>query len=165
MDSYIENISTRLPNSFPPQVWGKYWWSTLYDVVFAMPSAPSKEVVDSYVDFFEALRYAIPCSQCRHDYAEFIETDSPTEDTLGTRKSAIMWLVRYNNHVNSKTGTPPISPEYFVKNILQNYSDCESADTIGNAVGAAGAPGPGGAAEGRRGCLAAGLPGHLRYAL
>ena len=88
-----------------PSVWGPKAWFFLHSVTLAYPDNPTPEQQKQYADFFELLKFTLPCPGCRYHYAETIKHDPPKNHT-SSRKELVRWLLSIHNQVNKTNNKP-----------------------------------------------------------
>lgn len=111
-----------------PNYWGPALWTTLHTMSFNYPEQPTEEEKAQYRDFFHALKYVLPCGECRRHYANGIEKTYPLEPALKNRDTLSRWLVDFHNVVNKRLNKP-IVPYDSVKEKYESMSKkCTSCD-------------------------------------
>lgn len=101
-------------NRFSPIYWGPAAWKFFETTAFGYPDDPSKKEKQAAFNFFESLRYLLPCEKCKEHYSENFETlpvNVESRDTLSR------WVVKFHNIVNVSLGKPEmeyneVSAEY-----------------------------------------------------
>lgn len=85
-----------------PEVWGPHGWKFIHYITLGYPNNPKKADKDIYYNFFNVLKWVIPCSICGAHFREnFLKT--PLDDTvLSNRTNMIAWGIKMHNHVNEK---------------------------------------------------------------
>ena len=82
-----------------PSIWGPSLWNSLHLITLNYPEKPSFAVRKQYYDFFNNLRYMIPCIYCRKNYIEHLN-EIPLEPYLDSRQLLVKWLIDIHNLVN-----------------------------------------------------------------
>lgn len=80
-----------------PKIWGPPMWAILYEVCRNADNYPSK--VDYISEFTEALRWSLPCSECRASFTIILSFIPPTRPYLD-------WVWKVRNVVNQKLQCP-----------------------------------------------------------
>lgn len=109
-------------------VWGPTMWKTLHLITFSYPEKPSFVQRKQFYDFFNNLRYIIPCVYCRKNYIEHLN-EIPIEPYLDNNQLLIKWLIDIHNLVNKKLNKPMKSySEVFsiYKNMMSEINDEKS---------------------------------------
>ena len=99
-------------------IWGPSLWNSLHLITLNYPEKPSYAVRKQYYDFFNNLRYIIPCIYCRKNYIEHLN-EIPLEPHLDSRQLLVKWLIDIHNLVNKSLN----KPEKSFSNINELYSD------------------------------------------
>ena len=100
-----------------PSVWGPHAWFFLHTVTFTYPKNPTELDKRHMYDFFMKLQYILPCEMCKQHYQEHLYT-MPLAPNLESRKTLILWLIRFHNKVNQSLG----EPQKKAKDIILEYS-------------------------------------------
>ena len=53
-----------------PDFWGPSMWKSIHSIVAGYPEKPTIEEVNALTNFFNSLKYLIPCAKCRVHYEE-----------------------------------------------------------------------------------------------
>ena len=92
-------------------VWGPTMWKTLHLITFSYPEKPSFSHRKQFYDFFNNLRYIIPCVYCRKNYIEHLN-EIPIEPYLEqSRKVVEEGNPEYS--VDSHMEESPLNPANF----------------------------------------------------
>ena len=86
-------------------IWGPSLWNSLHLITLNYPEKPSYAVRKQYYDFFNNLRYIIPCIYCRKNYIEHLN-EIPLEPHLDSRQLLVKWLIDIHNLVNKTLNKP-----------------------------------------------------------
>jgi hypothetical protein len=84
--------------------WGPSGWKLLHSLVYLYPYDNSrvksyhKEI---YMDFFNYLKYILPCKYCRQSIKNFMSS-LPVEGQLNSKKAITKWMFNIHNKVNNK---------------------------------------------------------------
>lgn len=101
----------------PPTAWGPFFWHTIHIVALGYPVKPTYAEKKAAKDFFESLRFLIPCPICRDHYNAHLEK-YPLSPHLDTRKDLLHWTILLHNEVNKKLG----KREYTQAEVLKYYT-------------------------------------------
>ena len=107
-----------------PSIWGPHAWIFLHSITFNYPNKPSPVQEKSAINFFNSLRYLLPCSICKDNYENHL-IKNPIKDNVKSKKDLIKWLIDIHNHVNLTLGKPIVSSKTITHNPLirhTNYS-------------------------------------------
>ena len=55
-----------------PTIWGKHAWVFLHSISMNYPDKPSISDKKNYKDFFENLKFILPCEVCKKHYSQHI---------------------------------------------------------------------------------------------
>jgi hypothetical protein len=89
----------------PPETWGPFFWHTIHIAALGYSTQPSYNEKKAAKDFFESLRFMIPCPVCRDHYNEHMEK-FPLTPHLDSRKDLFRWTILLHNQVNKSLGKP-----------------------------------------------------------
>jgi hypothetical protein len=92
----------------PPETWGPFFWHTIHIVALGYPSSPSYNEKKSAKEFFESLRFLIPCPICKDHYNAHLEK-FPLTPHLDSRKDLFRWTILLHNEVNKTLNKPPFT--------------------------------------------------------
>jgi len=92
-----------------PNYWGPALWTTLHTMTFDYPEQPTAAEQAQYRDFFQSLKYVLPCGVCRQHYGQALEQSHPLEPALQSRQTLTRWLVDFHNAVNRRLNKPTVS--------------------------------------------------------
>ena len=101
----------------PPESWGPFFWHTIHIAALGYPSKPSYAQKNAAKDFFESLKFLIPCPVCRDHYSKYMEI-LPLIPHLDSRDDLFKWTVLLHNEVNKMLN----KPEYTQAQALSYYS-------------------------------------------
>ena len=91
------STSVSKTNRFNPMVWGPAAWKFFETVAFGYPDNPNDLEKQAAFNFFESLRYLLPCAVCKEHYDEnFAKLPVNVE----SRDSLSRWVVDFHNIVN-----------------------------------------------------------------
>lgn len=105
---------SRSKKGIAPTIWGKYAWKFFEAVLANFPTTPTEIDKQHYLQFFKSLQHILPCGACRNHFKTHTHTHGYhlNKSVFNTRCSALKWLFKLHNLVNSKTGKRqyPLSP-------------------------------------------------------
>ncbi|AEX61683.1 putative FAD-linked sulfhydryloxidase [Megavirus vitis] len=116
--------------SLSPKNWGEAGWKMFHTVALGYPDNPSQEDKQNYYQYYESLRYTLPCKKCRNNYSDHFDKYPLNDYALSSKKNLINWTIDMHNVVNFYTGKKLLSyPEAYEKiysikqenNTLDNY--------------------------------------------
>lgn len=87
----------------PPDTWGPFFWHTMHIVALGYPTEPTYGHKKAAKDFFESLRFLIPCPVCREHYETHLEK-YPITPHLDRRTDLFRWTILLHNEVNKVLG-------------------------------------------------------------
>jgi hypothetical protein len=94
-----------MPGNIPPTAWGPFFWHTIHLVALGYPNEPTYAEKRAAKEFYESLKFLIPCPICKIHYQEHLK-ESPVSPSLDTRKDLFRWTVELHNRVNKDLGKP-----------------------------------------------------------
>lgn len=98
------------------KIWGPPFWFVLHSISMNYPNNPSFNQKRNYYDFFNSLKYVLPCQKCRKHYAKLFEK-FPITPFLDSKKSIVSWVVYIHNEVNKSLG----KKQYTLEEVIRNY--------------------------------------------
>ena len=84
---------------FPPNVWGPFFWHTIHITALGYPKEPTYTDKRAAKEFFESLRFLLPCGICREHYTKHLH-ENPISPFLDRRADLFKWTVMIHNKVN-----------------------------------------------------------------
>jgi hypothetical protein len=105
------------PIGMSPDIWGPIFWNTMHIVTLGYAENPTEAEQMAAKDFFNALKFLIPCPICRHHYTEILKTD-PVESAVISRTKLVQWAFNIHNKVNKEIGNREITWEQFIDAIF-----------------------------------------------
>ena len=93
-----------------PKVWGPHAWVFLHSITFVYPEKPSYHEQKKMYDFFNSLKYVLPCYSCRVHYRKNLK-DNSLAKAVTSRDELIAWLIKVHNNVNRSTGKKVIKSD------------------------------------------------------
>jgi hypothetical protein len=101
-------------------IWGPHLWFSLHTMSFNYPLKPNNKDKNEYKNFFNSLKYVIPCSVCKKNYIRHLN-ELPIEKHLSNRKELVYWVIDLHNMVNGETGKKIISYDNVIKKYEEAY--------------------------------------------
>ena len=101
----------------PPEVWGPFFWHTIHIAALGYPTEPSYSDKKAAKEFFESLKFLIPCPICREHYASHMGK-IPITASLDSRKDLFRWTIDLHNEVNVMLG----KRKYTETEVIQYYT-------------------------------------------
>lgn len=84
-------------------IWGPSAWLFLHTITFNYPDNPTNQDKNNYYNFFNNLKYILPCEKCKKHYVENFNKYN-LEEILNSKDNLIKWLIDIHNEVNKDTG-------------------------------------------------------------
>ena len=83
-----------------PEVWGPHGWKFIHYITLGYPYNPTNEIKNRYLNFFNSLKFVIPCSICGANFIKHMEEYSLTDKILSNKMDFINWGILMHNLVN-----------------------------------------------------------------
>jgi hypothetical protein len=106
-----------------PSIWGESFWNTFHILTFAYPDNPTNEDKQHIVNFFNAVKYILPCETCRYHFEQNLIKYPLSDHILSTRYTLVVWLINLHNDVNVRLGKKQMS----VEAVIQKYSNVNTS--------------------------------------
>jgi len=103
-----------------PELWGPKMWFYMHTVAINYPDTPSNEDTKHYRNFFENIKYTLPCSSCRMNYINHFN-EIPIR--LDSKMELFNWTVDIHNKVNGLLGKPILSYSEAIAIYTELYRD------------------------------------------
>lgn len=103
-----------------PGKWGKPGWLFLHAVALAYPENPTDEDKHHYYIFFNSLRYTLPCTKCKVNFADHEKRYPLNDEVLSSRDNLVKWTIDMHNIVNYYTGKKMLSYQEALDTINDN---------------------------------------------
>lgn len=104
-----------------PEIWGPGAWLFLHSITLAYPDNPTQKDKENYKNFFETLKYVIPCKKCSYNYSKNIK-DNNILNHLDSKVSLVKWLVNIHNQVNIENNKKIMEYEDVIKEYKKIYN-------------------------------------------
>lgn len=92
-----------------PEIWGNYGWKFIHLITVAYPNNPTEDEKREHYDFFQTLKYVLPCTKCRYNLTHHLKKYPLTEEVLSCRKNFVKWGIDLHNVVNYYIGKPMLT--------------------------------------------------------
>ena len=104
-----------------PTVWGPKLWFVIHTFALNYPDNPTYEDKRVMEEFFNNLKYSIPCNKCRVHYRQRLQRD-PIINYLDNRQSLFKYTIDLHNQVNKSLGKKIYSYEEVNNYYLNLYN-------------------------------------------
>ena len=104
-------------------IWGPPAWIFLHTITFNYPNNPSEQDKQNYYNFFDSLKYVLPCDKCKKHYKE---NSRDLKDNLNSRDDLVKWLIDIHNEVNKSNNKRIYSYEEVNNIYIELYNSGES---------------------------------------
>jgi hypothetical protein len=98
----------------PPESWGPFFWHTIHIVALGYSQEPSYGEKKAAKEFYESLRFLIPCPICRDHYNTHLEK-YPLTPHLDRRTDLFRWTLLLHNEVNKTLKKPELTEAEVLK--------------------------------------------------
>ena len=115
------------PIGMSPDVWGPIFWNAMHIVTLGYPDEPRDDEKKAVTEFFNSLKFVLPCPVCRYHYTTVLETD-PVEPAVVSRTKLVEWAFNIHNIVNKELKKPEITWEQYMDAILKLSRSKEQYD-------------------------------------
>ena len=113
-----------------PTVWGPKLWFIMHTFALNYSTNPTDGEKAAMAEFFNNLKYTIPCNKCRIHYTEHL-SKNPVENHLGNRDALFKFTVDIHNEVNKTIGKRMFSYEEALDLYIAHYSNKKPASSNG----------------------------------
>ena len=86
-----------------PEIWGPKLWFVIHTIALNFPDEPTYNDIRNTEQFFESLKYNIPCDKCRVHYTQRI-TKNPIINHLKNSDTLFRYTIELHNDVNLSLG-------------------------------------------------------------
>lgn len=104
-----QTVNMHSAEGFPSKHWGPGLWNFIHICALNLRRNPTVEDSAGYYDFFNGLRFVLPCGICRREYRKLIAKGRPLAlrpELFNDRKTAFEWTVKMHYAVSSRLGHP-----------------------------------------------------------
>lgn len=99
--------------NYNPNIWGPHAWIFIDTIVLNYPINPTDEDKLIYKNFFDILKYIIPCSKCRINYINNLKKYPISDIVLSTKDNLINWILNIHNEIRIEHNKNPIKKTSF----------------------------------------------------
>ena len=104
-----------------PNVWGPKLWFVIHTFALNYPDNPNYEDKRVMEEFFNNLKYTIPCEKCRIHYTQRLERN-PIMNYLDSRQSLFKFTIDLHNQVNKSLGKRLYNYDEVVEIYREHYN-------------------------------------------
>ena len=104
-----------------PSIWGPKLWFFIHSLALNFPDNPTYQDIRHFEEFFNSLKFIIPCEKCRMHYKIRLEK-APIVNFLKNSDTLFKYTVDLHNDVNKSLGKRIYSYEEVVKIYQDNYN-------------------------------------------
>ena len=104
-----------------PTIWGPKLWFFIHSLALNFPDNPTYQDIRHYEEFFNSLKFIIPCEKCRFHYKERLEK-SPIINHLKNSDVLFKYTVDLHNDVNKSLNKKIYTYEEVVKIYQDSYN-------------------------------------------
>tara|TARA_B110000285_G_C14987557_1_gene544618 strand:+ start:499 stop:963 length:465 start_codon:yes stop_codon:yes gene_type:complete len=108
-----------------PNIWGPKLWFVIHTLALNYPDNPTYEDKRVMEEFFNNLKYTIPCEKCRIHYRQRLERD-PIINYLDNKESIFRYTINLHNQVNKSLG----KKIYTYEEVVQFYKEQYNKDSV-----------------------------------
>ena len=116
-----------------PNIWGPKLWFFIHTLALNFPETPTYTDIKNYEDFFENLKYIIPCDKCKLHYSQRLNTN-PIRNHLKDSNTLFIWTIDLHNEVNKSLDKKILSYEEVTNIYKNNYNNPYSYKNIKNKI-------------------------------
>lgn len=103
-----------------PEIWGPYYWFTIYTIGLSYPNNPDDIIKRKYYDFFTNIPIFVPDKEIGKIFSEFLN-NYPITPYLDSRESIIKWIHFIHNKINQYIGKQEITYYDALNRYYKNY--------------------------------------------
>ena len=115
-----------------PDVWGPHGWKFIHYITLGYPNSPNEKDKERYSNFFNTLKYVIPCSICGNHFRQNLEKYPLNDEVLSSKEKLIEWGITMHNMVNMKNNKKVYTYEEGLDEILKNKDSCSIKEDMMN---------------------------------
>ncbi len=104
-----------------PTIWGPKLWFVIHTFALNYPDNPTYEDKRVMEEFFNNLKYSIPCKKCKIHYRQRLERN-PIVNYLDNKQSLFKFTIDLHNQVNKSLGKKIYSYDEVVEIYKQHYN-------------------------------------------
>ena len=102
----------------PPEVWGPFFWYTIHITALGYPTQPSYAHKKAAKEFYESLKFLLPCPICKEHYITHLEK-YPITPHLDRRSDLFRWTLLLHNEVNKSLQKEEMTESQVLKNLAR----------------------------------------------
>jgi hypothetical protein len=91
-------------DGFLTSVWGAPTWLFLHTISFNYPVEPTEEQKIQYLQFFNSLKFVLPCGKCRDNLTTHMEQFPLTMEHMKSRLTFSKYVYELHEKVNKALG-------------------------------------------------------------
>lgn len=85
-------------------VWGPPMWHTLHIISFNYPVHPTKKQKKEYYDYYNSMKYILPCGKCRENLKQNLKKHPLTRKVFKNRHTLSRWVYDLHETINNMLG-------------------------------------------------------------
>ena len=98
---------SRSKEGFQTRIWGPMLWFLLHTMSFNFPCQPTQQQRECYRNFYESVRYVLPCGACRDNLSANMKASGyDRERVYKNRQTLSSWVYRLHCSVNDMLHKP-----------------------------------------------------------
>jgi hypothetical protein len=105
-----------------PRLWGKSSWIFLFYIVESYPDNPTNNNKNIIKNFFESLRYILPCEICRNNYKKDIKNIKLSNFYLKNKNNLRTWLYKIHDLTEKRINGKGMDKSNYIKKYSNNNS-------------------------------------------
>ena len=105
-----------------PNVWGPKLWFMIHTIALNYPDNPTYQDRRSYEEFYNSLKYVIPCEKCRIHYTQRLKR-MPIINHLDNSNTLFKYTIDLHNQVNKSLNKKIYSYEEVMEIYKGHYND------------------------------------------
>ena len=104
-----------------PIVWGPKLWFFIHTIALNYPDNPTYQDITSYEEFFNNLKFTIPCDKCKLHYRQRLDK-KPIRNFLTDSNTLFKYTIDLHNEVNKSLGKRIYSYDEVVEIYKKHYN-------------------------------------------
>ncbi len=104
-----------------PNIWGPKLWFFMHSIAINFPDNPSYQEIRNYEEFFNNLKFIIPCDKCKMHYKMYLEKN-PVINHLKNADLLFNYTVKLHNDVNKRLNKKIYTNEEAIKIYTDIYN-------------------------------------------
>jgi hypothetical protein len=106
----------------------------MHYITIGYPEKPNEDTQRSVYNFFNSLKYLLPCEKCRYNFSNHLMKHPLTNDIVSSRDKLINWLTDIHNDVNISTGKPTITRDQMIESYTSTTGGTQFLSSFANAI-------------------------------